>query len=82
MFERRWIRQAEPTEASLLGTSDVQSLADLQTSVEAVRRLKLMPIDMRILIMFALGVAFPIATLLTLVMPVDELIRRALRPLL
>jgi hypothetical protein len=82
MFENRWIRDGGTDDDALLGTGDIQSLADLQTSVGAVHDVRFMPLDTRILIMFALGIVLPVVFLLPLVMPVDELVRRALKPLL
>jgi hypothetical protein len=37
-FDRKWIRNEQATGASQLGTSDLQSLADLTTSLNVVRR--------------------------------------------
>jgi hypothetical protein len=79
VFEARWLRDRSPPDETLLGTPDVSSLADMQTAVGAVRGVRFLPLDLRNFTMFALGVA-PVAALLPLVMPVEELVRRALRP--
>jgi hypothetical protein len=82
MFENRWIRETAPTDDSLLGTADIQSLGDLQTSVGAVRDVRILPLDKRDLIIFSIGIVLPVLGLLQLVIPVADLVRRALGPFL
>jgi hypothetical protein len=82
MFESRWVRDDASADDSLLGSSDIQSLADLQTSVGAVRSLRFLPVDARNAVMLALGIALPVVAILPLVIPVEELVKRALKPLL
>jgi hypothetical protein len=81
-FENRWIGHDGPEDDALLGSADIQSLADMQNSVGAVHDVRFLPLDTRILVMFALGIVLPALALLPLVMPVEELVRRALKPLL
>jgi hypothetical protein len=37
-FDRKWLREARPAEETLLGTADIQSLADLSNSCCGSRR--------------------------------------------
>ena len=42
-FEERWIRGAAPESSQLLGTPDLQSLADLANSYSVVRQMRIVP---------------------------------------
>jgi hypothetical protein len=82
LFERRWLQPVEHSEESLLGTSDVQSFADLQNTVAAVRATLIVPFDRSLLVALVIGTGLPLLALLTLVFPVRQLLRYALTPFL
>jgi hypothetical protein len=42
-FEEKWIRDGSPETSELLGTGDLQSLADLGNSYSAVREMRIVP---------------------------------------
>ena len=72
-FERTWIgADAAPT-ASPLGTADLQSLADLGTSVSVVREMQLMPFSHRLLVAYVTAAALPLLPLLLFEYPIAEL---------
>jgi hypothetical protein len=48
-FERKWLGEASHAEEPLLGTPDLQSLADLGNSVGVVRNMRLAPVSIRLL---------------------------------
>jgi hypothetical protein len=81
-FETRWLDQEPPPSEPLLGTADLQSFADLQNTLAAVRATRLVPYDRTALIAIALGIALPLLPLLNLILPLRELVRRALVPFL
>lgn len=73
-FERKWIvavRQDEP----LLGTADLQSLADLANSVEVVRKMRLAPIGMRLLAIIGAAAVLPMLPLFLFDYPLADLAR-------
>jgi hypothetical protein len=80
MFEKRWMQEGALGDESLLGSSDIQSLSDLQTSVRVVNSIRFMPVDVRALILLSLSVVVPALPLITLIIPFNELVSRALRP--
>ena len=59
--------------AKLLGTADIQSLADLSNSVNIVRNMRWAPVSTRILIGFAVAALLPMLPLLLLKYPIAEL---------
>lgn len=79
-FQAKWIRGRRPDEA-LLGTADLQSLADLGNSVRVVEELRLVPVNRTMLVAFAAAAGAPMLPLLLFQFPVDELAERAIRML-
>ncbi|KAF2990563.1 hypothetical protein MJC1_02325 [Methylocystis sp. MJC1] len=74
-FDRKWLSapdQAEP----LLGTADLQSLADLSNSVAIVRNMRLVPVSTRLLITVLVAASLPMVPLLLFKYPVAELVQR------
>ena len=72
-FEKKWIGQSAPEEL-LLGTPDMQSLADLANCVKTVREMRTVPVSRRFLTTYALGLALPFLPLLTFKYPVAALV--------
>jgi hypothetical protein len=79
-FERKWIRKEGPQEP-LLGTPDLQSLADLTNSVTVVRKMRLAPINARLLAAIGAAAAAPMLPLLLFDYPLTKLAQMLLRKL-
>jgi hypothetical protein len=75
-FDRKWVHTDAPPDEPVLGTSDIQSLADLGNSLNAVRSMRVVPIDLRLLIEFAVIALLPALPLLLLKYSVAELAQR------
>ena len=73
-FDRKWIRHDNPSGESLLGTADMQSLADLTNSVNVVREMRLIPAGRRILLTLSACTIMPLLPLVLLKYPVDQLV--------
>ena len=56
-----------------MGTSDIQSLADLNGSLEIVREMRIVPISNKAVLTIVTLTLAPIAPLLLTMMPVEEL---------
>jgi len=79
-FDDKWVhgkQQGEP----LLGSSDIQSLADLSNSFAIVRDMRPVPVNKNTLIALALAAALPLLPVIFLVSPADELVRAVLKML-
>jgi hypothetical protein len=72
-FDRKWIQGENPAAEPLLGTPDMQSLADLNNSVNIVRELRWIPAGKRLLFSLAAAVIVPLLPLLLLKYPLAEL---------
>lgn len=73
-FEDKWIR-SRTTEEPLIGTPDLQSLADLTSSVDIARDLRLVPAGPRLLLGLGAAAGLPMLPLLLFQYPLVELIQ-------
>jgi hypothetical protein len=74
-FERKWLRGSE-TDDALLGTGDIQSLADLGNSFSVVKEMRLVPVSKEAIFQLAVAAVAPIVPLLLTLMPLEELLRK------
>ena len=81
-FSRKWISRASPEGESLLGTADIQSLADLDGSFSIVKEMKLAPFGKENVIRFLVFIAIPLTPLLLTMFSLEELLKRMLGILL
>lgn len=72
-FDRKWVGPDAAPGEPLLGTPDLQSLADLSNAVTIVSRMRWVPISPRLLTAFLIAALLPMLPLLLLKYPVAEL---------
>jgi hypothetical protein len=73
-FDQKWLgRDAAPGEP-MLGSADIQSLADLSNAVNIVRDMRLIPAGRRLLLAIAAATLLPLLPLLTLRYPISTMI--------
>jgi hypothetical protein len=72
-FHEKWVSAPADHEDPLLGSADIQSLADLGNSFEFIRSMRLFPFSLRVAIQIAVVAALPTAPLLPLVMPWSDI---------
>ena len=77
-FDRKWLEESTPEDA-LLGTADIQSLADLSNSFEVVRTVSIFPFGRRTLTQFAVIFALPILPLTLTMFPLNEIVGRLVK---
>ena len=77
-FDQKWVRDAEPSE-ELLGTGDIQSLADLGNSYQVVREMRAVPFALQDATRLAIATAAPLAPLLLTIFSFEELILRVVK---
>jgi hypothetical protein len=77
-FEEKWVLNAPPSE-EVLGSGDIQSLADLNNSYEIVRDMRAVPFGLEDIIRLAAATAAPLAPLLLTIFPLEELIVRLVK---
>lgn len=78
-FEQKWIFQERPANEELLGSADVQSLADLGNSYSMVREMRAVPFGLDDIARLAAATAAPLTPLLLTVFSPEELIMRLIK---
>ncbi len=81
-FARRWLGGAAPDDTQLLGTPDLQSLADLASSVAVVRSAQRVPLTFDAATKLTLLSAASMVPLALAAAPLDEILRTLLKALL
>ena len=75
-FDKKWVRSERPDDEHLLGVADIQSLADLASSFDIVRDMRLVPFSRQQVLLLAVASLAPAAPLVLFVIPLNELIVR------
>lgn len=81
-FVDKWIRGKVPEEEPLLGTGDIQSLADLGNSFQFARQMKPIPFNLQTIVQMSVIAAVPMLPLLPLVMPIADILKLLSKALL
>jgi hypothetical protein len=79
MFDAKWVHGQRREGESLLGSPDIQSLADLNNSFAIIREMRIMPIEKRTLIGLTTAAVLPMVPVLILGTPAEDLIRTVLK---
>ena len=78
-FDDKWLRGQASAAEPLVGSSDIQSLADLANSFEVVRSMNLVPFTRNTVVQLAAITLLPVAPLALTVIPLEELLKRLLQ---
>jgi hypothetical protein len=78
-FDSKWLRGGAPAGEPLVGSADIQSLADLGNSFEIVRNMSLVPFTRNTVLQLGVITLLPVAPLLLTVVPLEELLKQLLR---
>jgi hypothetical protein len=74
-FDQKWVRASFPPE-ELLGSGDIQSLADLGNSYQVIREMRVVPFGLDDISRLAIATAAPLSPLLLTVFSFEELMIR------
>jgi AcrR family transcriptional regulator len=75
-FDAKWVHGGVPPEEPLVGSADIQSLADLGNSYEVVRTMRIAPITRDALLRLVAATLAPVVPLALTMMPLEELLKR------
>jgi hypothetical protein len=78
-FEQKWVNENAADADELLGSSDIQSLADLGNSYAVVREMRPVPFDLKDIAWLAAVTAVPLLPLALTVFSFEELMMRIVR---
>jgi hypothetical protein len=77
-FDAKWLRGGAPVDERLVGSGDIQSLADLGNSLEVVRTMRLMPVTREAVLFLAGATLAPVVPLALTMMSPEELLKTLL----
>jgi hypothetical protein len=80
-FGEKWLRGAAPRDEQLLGSADIQSLADMGNSYEVVRSMSIVPVTRNALVQLVIVTLLPVAPLLLTMISPEELLGQFLKVL-
>jgi len=78
-FDDKWLRGGAPAGEPLVGSADIQSLADLGNSFEIVRSMRPSPVTKDAVVQLAVMTLVPVAPLALTMIPLNELLKRLLQ---
>lgn len=81
-FDRKWMHHGSPMNEPLLGSADIQSLADLRNCFLAVKDIKPVPFDTKNVVALAVSTLLPVAPLLLTTFSVEQILERVLKVLI
>ena len=74
-FDAKWLRGGAAADEAIVGSADVQSLADLANSFAVVRSMQIVPITRQAVFGLAIATLAPLVPLLLTMMPLEELLK-------
>jgi len=74
-FDAKWLRGGAPADEALVGSADVQSLADLGNSYEVVRTMRIVPTTKDAILRIGAATLAPLVPLLLTMMPLEQLLK-------
>lgn len=78
-FEEKWIHEGAASEDELLGSGDIQSLADLGNSFTTVQEMRLVPFGLKDAARLAAATAAPLIPLGLTIFSLEELVTRLIK---
>lgn len=75
-FDAKWVHGDGRADEELLGSGDIQSLADLGNSFEVVRSMHVVPVTKDAMLQLAMATAAPFVPLILTLMPLEELLKK------
>jgi hypothetical protein len=77
-FDAKWLRGGALANEPLVGSADVQSLADMGNSFEVVKMMRIVPFTHRAILQLSAATVAPIVPLMLTMMPLEELLKKLL----
>ena len=81
-FDDKWLRGGAPAGEPLVGSADIQSLADLGNSFELVRSMRAVPFTRDVVLQLAVITLLPVVPLLLTMVSLEELLKGLLKVVL
>jgi hypothetical protein len=75
-FDDKWIRSGGNAGEPLIGSADIQSMADMGGTYELVSSMRSTPISVQLLISMSIATLLPVLPLLLTIMPLEQLLKK------
>jgi hypothetical protein len=75
-FDAKWVRGNRRDEEPILGSGDIQSLADLGNAFAVVQGMRVVPVTTEALFQLAVATVAPIVPLVLTLMPLEDLLKK------
>jgi len=75
-FDAKWLRGGAPADEQLVGSADIQSLADLGNSFEVVRTMRAVPMTRDVIFLLAAATLAPVVPLALTLMSLEDLLKK------
>ena len=75
-FDAKWLRGGAPADEPLMGSSDLQSLADIGGSLERVQTMSVLIVTKGAVVQLAIATLAPLVPLALTMMPLEELLKK------
>jgi hypothetical protein len=77
-FDAKWLRGGAPADERLIGSGDIQSLADMGNSFEVVRTMRFVPFTKETILQLAVVTIAPVAPLVLTMVSLEEILKKLL----
>lgn len=78
-FDSKWLRGGAPEGEALIGSADIQSLADLGNSFEVVKGMRFVPFTAQTVLQLAVTTLVPVVPVMLTMISLEELLERLLK---
>src|SRR5437867_2821926 len=78
-FDAKWLRGGAPADEPLVGSADIQALADLCNSFEIIQSMRVAPVTKGVVVQLAVMTLLPVAPLLLTMVSLEEIVTRLLQ---
>jgi len=78
-FDNKWLRGGAPVGESLIGSADIQSLADLGNTFEVLKGMRAVPVTKEAVMQLVMLTLLPLVPLLLTMISLEELLGRLLK---
>ncbi len=78
-FRQKWQSPSRAREKELLGTADIQSLADLRNSYDVVHEMQMLPFDRNVVMRLVVLIALPLLPLALTMFPFEVLLQQLIK---
>jgi hypothetical protein len=78
-FDRKWLRGGAAADEPLVGSADIQSLADLGTAHGVVKEMRFVPFPLQTVLQLVVMTLLPVVPLLLTMISLEELLERLLK---